>query len=122
MSWKTWSDDMVEILLWIQVIATVFSKSVSDNVSLYSMKHSIHSGEKTFVVIADNPKMLRVDMIIKENKYNVAKPEWLKRALGSDQPLTKLIEFTPDDMLFANDQLIHQFDADEFASDTQPME
>lgn len=89
---------------------------------IYLIKCFIHSGEKTFVVIADNPRMLRVEMIIKENKYNVAKSEWLKRALGCDQPLTKLIELTPDDMLFATDTLKQQFDEDDFSTDTQPMD
>lgn len=82
------------------------------------------SGEKTFVVIAENPKMLRVSMIIKENKYNVAKPDWLKRALGSKEPITTLLKFTPEDMLFATEDLKEQFnaDADQYECDTPPME
>lgn len=74
------------------------------------------------MVIADNPNMFRVKLIIKENKYNVAKSDWLKRALGSDEPLVKLLEFTPDDMLFATEELKQRFEADEFSSDTQPMD
>lgn len=67
---------------------------------------------KTFVVITDNPKMARVTMLINEKKYNIAKTDWLKRALGSDQPLDTLIKLTRNDMHFATESLEKQFDAD----------
>lgn len=54
--------------------------------------------------------MARIAGFIKEKKYNIAKPEWLERALGSDKPLTHLIDFTRDDMLFATESLAQQFD------------
>lgn len=54
--------------------------------------------------------------------YDIAKPEWLVRALGGDQPLSSLIKFTPDDMLFATDQLQQKFAADDFNCNTEPMD
>lgn len=83
------------------------------------------TGVKTFVVIADNPKMAQVAGFIKSKKYNIAKSEWLTRALGSDKPVTTLIKFTRNDMLFATDDLQQQFDADSQRfdeCDTQPID
>lgn len=108
-------------MLNIQVSINFFSgKPNRSFIKLY-----IYLGVKTFVVIADNPKMLRVSMLIKDNIYDIAKSEWLKRALGSDQPLTTLIKLTRNDMLFATDSLEKQFDADSELydeSETPPME
>lgn len=50
--------------------------------------------------------------MIDKKCHNVAKPEWLVRALGSDKPLTELIQFTPDDMIFATNALQEQFVAE----------
>lgn len=69
--------------------------------------------------------MARVAKLIRENIYNIAKPEWLKRALGSVQPLTELIKLTQNDMLFATESLKKQFDADStpnYDNDTEPMD
>lgn len=76
------------------------------------------------MVIADNPKIGQVPGFIKSKKYNIATSDWLKRALGSDQPLTDLLEFTRNDMLFATEHLQQQFDADSerFECDTQPAD
>lgn len=56
--------------------------------------------------------MAQVAAFIRSKKYNIAKSEWLRRALGSDKPLTALIKFTPNDLLFVTEQLQQQFDAD----------
>lgn len=46
---------------------------------------------------------------MKHKKYNIAKSEWLTRALGSTEPLERLIEFTRDDMICATDDLERRF-------------
>lgn len=95
---------------------SAFFKSLSNGIFIYL-------GPKTFVVIANDPLMARVAMIIKGNKHNIAKSDWLKRALGSDKPLTTLAKFTPDDMLFATESLKNQFDAEQCdENDTEPMD
>lgn len=71
-----------------------------------------------------NPKSARAQPILKMKDHNVAKVEWLKRALGSDKPLTKLIKFTKDDMHFITPALQHEFDAELNAgdeTDSEPM-
>lgn len=56
--------------------------------------------------------MARVAGFIKSKRYNIAKSEWLKRALGSEKPISKLIKFKRDDMIFATESLAQQFDTD----------
>lgn len=63
----------------------------------------------TFVVVAGQPKILRVEKFIKKKEYNIATPQWLVRALGSESPLTELIKFTPSDMIFATEKLQQHF-------------
>lgn len=57
--------------------------------------------------------------------YNIAKPEWLVRALGSNEPLNCLIKFTPDDMVFATEKLQEEFAVEDDiydSYDTEPMD
>lgn len=101
------------------VICSFFCKSS------FEIQFLNHSGDKTFVIIAENPKMLQVSQWIASKMYNIAKPDWLYRALGSNKPIEKLIKFTRDDMLFATDSLKQKFDEDlELFDecDTQPMD
>lgn len=70
---------------------------------------------------------MRVKQLIQKKQYNIAKPDWLVRALGSNKPLTKLMELKRSDMIFATESLEQQFNADsekhdEFDYDTQPMD
>lgn len=44
--------------------------------------------------------------------WNIAKVEWLERALGSERPLHELINFTPNDMVYTTVELQEQFDAE----------
>lgn len=80
------------------------------------------SDSKTFVIIVANPKTLNAKKFINAKIYNVAKPQWLVRALGSDEPLTKLIQFKPDDMFFATETLKAQFaeEVDEYDDSEAP--
>lgn len=52
---------------------------------------------------------------ITTQKYNIAKVDWLIKALATDEPLTKLQEFHPNDMIFTTEKLklefIDKFDA-----------
>lgn len=85
-------------------------------------------------MIAGDKTTARVEDFIKKGLYNIASPQWLVRALGSDKPLTKLIKFTPSDMVFATPTLKEQFDMEmdmcdevdtpplNFDSATQPLD
>lgn len=80
---------------------------------------------QTFVIIAGDPKSLRVTKFIASKSNNIAKPQWLVRALGSEEPLKCLIKFTPDDMVFATDKLQEEFAAESDiydSCDTEPMD
>lgn len=67
-----------------------------------------------------NPKSINTIRFIKEEKYNIAKKDWLVRALGSDKPLTELIKFTPDDMIYATKALAKELENDD-DSETPPI-
>ncbi|XP_031627272.1 DNA ligase 4 [Contarinia nasturtii] len=69
-----------------------------------------HPNSSTYVTIIGNEKTAKAKPLIKLKRYNIAKPKWLVRALGSDQPLIKLIDFTPDDMVYATEALQRKFE------------
>lgn len=58
------------------------------------------------------PNTLRAKQYIEKGLWNIAKPEWFFRAFGSNDPQTKLIDFTPNDMIFATDALKSKFDTE----------
>lgn len=127
---------MVEKWLTIQVSHIMFLFHLSHGIPtgvFLSMNENtkiiiplvVFLGPKTFVVIAGEPKTLRVTQLIKKAIYDIATPQWLIRALGSDEPLTHLIKLTPGDIVFATDKLKEQFDAEADIydeCDTEPME
>lgn len=81
---------------------------------------------KTFVIVVNNPKTPRAQEMIRKfaNQCNIVKIEWLVRALGSAEPLTNLIKFTPNDVIFATPALQDQFDAEldtDDENDSEPM-
>lgn len=54
---------------------------------------------------------------MKKKECNIATPQWLVRALGSEQPLSELIKFQASDMVFATDTLQAQFNAESDIAD-----
>lgn len=77
------------------------------------------------MVIIGKPKTLPAKKHIESKSYNIAKPEWLVRALGSNEPLNCLIKFKPDDMLYATEELQEEFAAEDNiydSYDTEPMD
>lgn len=77
------------------------------------------------MVIIGKPKTLPAIKLIESKSNNIAKPEWLVRALGSNEPLNCLIKFTPDDMVFATEELQEEFAAEDDiydSHDTEPMD
>lgn len=85
----------------------------------------MHLDSKTFVIIAGNPKSINVRDYKRNYNVNIATTDWLRRALGSDQPLTELIKFTPNDIIHATEELKAQFEAEapqvDQNSETPPM-
>lgn len=72
--------------------------------------------DKTFVCIAAT-KSFRVLSYMDEGKgnkkketYDIAKVEWLLKAMQSDTPLDRLLPLHPSDMLHITDKLQQQFD------------
>lgn len=62
---------------------------------------------------------------VNKKENNIAKPQWLVRALGSDKPLASLIKFTPNDMVFATAALQEEFAVELDAGDetyTEPLD
>lgn len=76
------------------------------------------------MLIAGNQNTLNVKKFINKKVHNIATPQWLVRALGSDKPLNQLIKFTPNDMVYATAALQEQFAAELDAgdeTDTEPL-
>lgn len=48
-------------------------------------------------------------MAINSGKHNIVWSKWVEKALGEDKPLTKLLRFTPSDMIFATPALVEEF-------------
>lgn len=87
----------------------ILSSAIRNFKWYYNMIFLNHSGQNTFAVIADNQHVLNVATIIAKKRFNVVKPQWVERAFGSGQPLTKLIEFTHEDMLYTNEPTKRKF-------------
>lgn len=99
-------------------------KELEDMVRRHGGKVVTYANQYTFVIIVGRPETKQAQDYIKKAQNNIAKPEWLIRALGSDKPLKNLIKFTPNDMVYALPSLQQEFDADLDAgveTDSEPL-